>query len=204
MKNTDTKNYSCDYKNEKLDNLLYLCSQNDRKAQAEILARYENFIKKSAYHISYSFSEEEQQDFFQEVMIKIFSKLSSRLVSGENFQGWLYTVIQHSYIDALRSKCKKGSRTISLDPEPFPIQCAESETSDYLTMKKERAMIIHQVLDKLTQDEKNIILLYFYKEKTIVQISQLLNLPPTTVFRIKDRALQKIHNIIGSELYKNL
>ena len=64
---------------------------------------------------------------------------------------------------------------------------------------KELKELLKESLDKLTEKERKVILLYYYEELTLKEISLVLEVSESRVSQLHTRALQKMKAILGDE-----
>ncbi|MEE9373360.1 MAG: sigma-70 family RNA polymerase sigma factor [Saprospiraceae bacterium] len=111
----------------------------------------------------------EAEDIVQEVMVKVWKK-NDELKAIGNFEAWCMTVTRNLALDKLR-KVKK-----TLEPVEHHIQIKDKELNPYQkTRQKEIYDIIQMTMNKLSDDQKQVIHLrdiegYTYKE--IAQITE--------------------------------
>ena len=72
----------------------------------------------------------------------------------------------------------------------------EIKQNPYIT-KQELSEKLKEALDKLTEKEKQVILLYYYEELTLKEISAALEVSESRVSQLHTKALQKMRGILG-------
>ena len=60
--------------------------------------------------------------------------------------------------------------------------------------EKEKKILVEQLLKTLDNDEREIIELFYFSEKTAKQISKIKSISQTRVFYLKTRAIDKMRN----------
>ena len=63
--------------------------------------------------------------------------------------------------------------------------------------KKELSEKLQEALDLLTEKERNVILLYYYEDMTLKEISATLEVSESRVSQLHTKALQKMRNVLG-------
>ena len=58
--------------------------------------------------------------------------------------------------------------------------------------------MLEQALELLTEKEKKVILLYYYEELTLKEISNILEVSESRISQLHTRALQKMKSKMGS------
>ena len=66
--------------------------------------------------------------------------------------------------------------------------------------KEELKKILAQSLDLLTEKERKVILLYYYEELTLKEISEVLEVSESRVSQLHTKALQKMREKLGAYL----
>ena len=61
-------------------------------------------------------------------------------------------------------------------------------------VEKEQKILVEQLLKTLDNDEREIIELFYFSEKTAKQISEIKSISQTRVFYLKTRAIDKMRN----------
>jgi len=99
----------------------------------------------------------------------------------------------------------KLTNIISLDE--FLEQGSESKNEQYLTAtfdqpdkiveRQELKEILTKVLDTLTEKEKKVIILYYYEELTLKEISKILEVSESRISQLHTKALQKMRKMLG-------
>ena len=64
--------------------------------------------------------------------------------------------------------------------------------------KKELKIILEQALSLLTEKEKKVILLYYYEDLTLKEISNVLEVSESRISQLHTRALQKMKKKMGN------
>ena len=74
------------------------------------------------------------------------------------------------------------------------IQPEEKVSKDELKLK------LTEALEVLTEKEKQVVLLYYYEEMTLKEISQILSVSESRVSQLHTKALSKMRNVMGDYL----
>ena len=65
--------------------------------------------------------------------------------------------------------------------------------------KEELKNLLKESLDKLTEKERMVVVLYYYEELTLKEISSVLEVSESRVSQLHTKALQKMKQILGSQ-----
>ena len=118
------------------------------------------------------------EDLMQEAYIKAINNLDS-YKSGTNFQAWICTIARNHTINFYNRKKKET--------------LVDSVEDAYLfTTEDNRDSLLSRALKILDGDEKEIIVYHIILNFKFKDISNILNLPLSTVFFVYKKALAKI------------
>lgn len=78
-----------------------------------------------------------------------------------------------------------------------PGMIAESEWTDYEKERLINHMVLQQVLEELPENEKNLILLRYFRDKTQMQVAKELGISQVQVSRIEKKILLRLRERIG-------
>ena len=167
-----------------LQTLLERCRQGDDLAWEALVRRYQGRVFAVTMH--YMRDREEARDMAQETFIKLYRKLDS-LRDGEAFLPWLIRLARNGSIDRLRRlKTRTPEQSVSVDDGPeIP---ARRPSPEEISVERWRAGLLHQALDGLSEQSREIILLKDIQELKLGQIADLLALPLGTVKSRSHRA----------------
>jgi RNA polymerase sigma-70 factor (ECF subfamily) len=97
------------------------------------------------------------------------------------FKTWLITVV----INTCLSKLKRSEKVIHIDEKQLAsLQVTRADFSLKLTLQS--------LVDELSTEEKNVILLHFYQGYTFKETSEILDMPLGTAKSVCYRALKKL------------
>lgn len=74
---------------------------------------------------------------------------------------------------------------------------AQFESPEENIEKKELAKVLEETLEQLTEKERKVILLYYYEEMTLKEISRVLEVSESRISQLHTRALQKMKQRMG-------
>ncbi|WP_242705639.1 RNA polymerase sigma factor [Pontibacillus sp. ALD_SL1] len=155
----------------------------NEKAFVELFSQYQ----KDIYRISYTYvkNQNDALDVVQEVAYRSFKKIGT-LKHPEYFKTWLIKMAITCSIDLIR----KNKKIITMDTGYENLRGAEyHDTSLSITLQ--------ELVDKLNEEEKSIIILKFYQGYTFKEIAGILDIPLGTAKSIMYRALEKLRKDLG-------
>lgn len=123
------------------------------------------------YRLAYTYVKN-QQDALDIVQDSICKALTSghKLKNTNGIKSWFYSIVVHTALDFLRKKSK-----IVLTDDNILENIGGSETDNY------KDMDLLDALDKLSDENKTIVMLKYFEDMKFSEIAQILNLPESTV-----------------------
>lgn len=140
-----------------------------RKDEASFQRLYDEFAKRVfRYAITLLQDQHLAEEVVQETMITVWNKAST-YSEKSRVSTWIFGIARHKAYDILRSE-KKGARATEVtavmdDPAPAI----------------EREERVHEAIDRLPPDQREIVFLTFYESLPYKTIAHLLEIPEGTV-----------------------
>jgi RNA polymerase sigma-70 factor (ECF subfamily) len=159
--------------------------------------------KDHAYNLAFRIcgSREEAEEIAQDAFMKAYRSLT-HFKMRSSFSTWLYRIVYNTAISLVRTR-KKG--VLSLDEFPadaidfMGISVTEEEAaSEY------RDSLVNFALQKISEEERALITLYYYDELSVEEISGITAISKSNVKVKLFRARQKMTGIIKKIEKKNL
>lgn len=128
----------------------------------------------------YMKNEHDAVDVVQETILRAYEKMNT-LKEPAYFKTWLIKIV----INTCLSKLKRAEKVIHIDEKQLAsLQVRPSDISLKLT--------VQNLIEELSNEEKNVILLHFFQGYTFKETSELLEMPLGTAKSICYRALNKL------------
>lgn len=162
----------------KLERLVKKAQKGNDKAYLMLFQQYEADIYRMAY--VYVKNNDDALDLVQEVAYQSFKKIST-LKKPEYFKTWLMKIT----INCALSLINKNKKVIPLNLD-FEVITGSEDEDITLTLS------LHELIDTLKEDEKSVILLKYYDDRTLKEISEILDIPLGTAKSVLYRALDKL------------
>lgn len=162
----------------KLERLVKKAQKGNDKAYLMLFQQYEGDIYRMAY--VYVKNKDDALDLVQEVAYQSFKKIST-LKKPEYFKTWLMKIT----INCALSLINKNKKVIPLNLD-FEVLTGSEDEDIALTLS------LHKLIDTLKEDEKSVILLKYYDDRTLKEISEILDIPLGTAKSVLYRALDKL------------
>lgn len=162
--------------------LAKLARKGDQRAFAEIVELY----KDKLYHLGYRMTgnRQEAEDVVQDTFLRVFRNLD-RYDENQKFSTWIYRIATNLCIDRLR----KRKSVYSLDAESgdhegldgYSMLPSDDRTPESELMLSETQRIIHEAMETLPPKYKSVMVLRYMQDLSLQEISDVLNMPVTTV-----------------------
>ena len=136
-------------------------------------------------------------DVSQDVFLKVWKNIRKFNSGKSSFKTWIFTITRNTITDSLRKK--KSIPFSMLDTEEVSFEDnIEDETilqMDVLS-KLDDKEFLNNLLDKLSPNYREVLLLYYTEDMTFSEIGQLLGKPMNTVKSYHHRALNQLKKMI--------
>lgn len=133
------------------------------------------------------------EDLAQTVFLKVFGKLDIFDPEKSSLSTWIFNITRNTLIDHQRSMAFRQHGALS---ETLPDD--SDDILDRLIMEDEQARLA-DALELLDAEERELIILHYYSEQTLLCISELMRKPYGQVKRLHAKTLEKLRNQMGSE-----
>ena len=171
-------------------------SNEDRDAYTEIAIRFKDKLKSFAFR--YTNNNALAEDLVQETLIKVYKKKHLYKPMGK-FSTWIYTIIQNLAITEIRKKSRRGTFTfteLGNDDVEFIAKSPDNNNNTDNMNDKNDNQIIHESLQELDIEFRNIIIFRDIQELSYDEISKIIQIPLGTVKSRINRGRLKLKEII--------
>ncbi|THD65781.1 sigma-70 family RNA polymerase sigma factor [Robertkochia marina] len=168
----------------------------DKDAFAILVDRYQDMAYTIAVRILHD--PDEAADVVQESFIKSYEVLDS-FRGDAKFSSWIYRIVYRKALDRLKSI--KRRRTDAIDPVKEGTMMAEdAENAFQQLMKAERREMVKNAISQLKPDEQTLILLYYFEESSIKEITEVLGLGMENVKVKLFRTRKKLFHLLKGQV----
>ncbi|MCK9615101.1 MAG: sigma-70 family RNA polymerase sigma factor [Candidatus Omnitrophica bacterium] len=176
--------------------LIGRCINKEKQAWDIFVERYSRLIywaiRKRLKASSFTFSEDDVQNIFQEVFLSILEgEKLTQLRDAKLICSWLAMIASNKAFDFMRGTLRNKQRFIA-DVILLKNKDCEQNLSD-----RETINILENIINTLSDREKIIISLNLLEEKTHKEISGILGIPINTASTIIARTKEKIKKELG-------
>jgi RNA polymerase sigma factor (sigma-70 family) len=159
--------------------------------------------KNKAFNLAFRIcgNHEEAEELAQDSFLKAYRALNSFKMKS-SFATWFYRIVYNTTISHVRLK-KKG--VLSL--EDFPADATDfigTNNSEEEAEKEYRNSLVNFALQKITEEERGLISLYYYEEMSTDEIADVTGISKSNIKVKLFRARQKMQEIIEKTEKKKL
>jgi RNA polymerase sigma-70 factor (ECF subfamily) len=171
----------------------------DTNAFTYLVDNYKDMVFSLAYKMTKS--REAAEEISQDTFIKAFKNLI-KFKGDSKFSTWLYRIAYHTSLDRIK-KDKKTNNTFQMNEITLnQIQSVENILEGI--ERKERAKIMESCLQKLSDDERAIIWMFYYDELSLKEIIEVTNLSEANIKVKLHRARKKLLTIVKENVEPEL
>lgn len=165
--------------------------QDDHAAYTELIRRYQN--KLYPYLVRLVGDDHDALDLVQDTFLSVYEQIQG-FEESRKFSSWVYRIAHNAGINHL----KKHSRAMKMEP-------------DKIVRRLDRAVSLDDFWNRIDQDEeheallalvqqlkpayKDLVVLYFYEDKSYDDISDILRMPKSTVGARLNRAKKQLKKL---------
>ena len=171
---------------------------NDVNAYASLVDMHKDMVFTIALKIVRN--REDAEEIAQDVFVKAYQSLAT-FKKESKFSTWLYRIVYNTAISKTR---KKNIETTNINYDIVE-NYSEDDINDNLNRldNNEQKTIINKVLKKLNPEDHLLVILYYFEEKSIDEISEIVNISQSNVkvklFRIRKKLYGEIQYLIKSQ-----
>lgn len=166
-------------------------------AYRELVNRHKDYAFTIAYRILNN--REEAEEAAQDAFLRVFNALSN-FNRESKFTTWFYRIIINA---ALTIQQKKKLITEDITDMRSDAHILRGGDSTDNLKKQEQQFYIQQALKQLSPDDVTMITLFYLKEHSIEEISEIVNIEPNTVkvklHRARKRLADTLQDILKNE-----
>lgn len=164
--------------------LLNRCRQGDELAWEVLVRQHQGRICSIAY--GYMGEQDEAMDLAQEIFVRVYKRLDT-CTDAEKFQSWLVSIARNACIDHLRRRKARPPRR-DIPAEDMVALASGGPTPEDEWIQSSRQKLVHRALQRLSEINREIIVLKDIQGLPLEEISGMLDLPLGTVKSRSSRA----------------
>lgn len=149
----------------------------EHDAFGELIERYQ--AKLMRYARRFLMSTDDATDIVQDVFIKSFENMQS-FDTTRRFSPWVYRIAHNEFVNALKKK-KSRNTFFTIDFDTLFPHLTSVETSDSAAIERDTREMLESHLEKLDAKYREPLVLYYLEEMDYKSISDILQIPVSTV-----------------------
>jgi RNA polymerase sigma-70 factor (ECF subfamily) len=177
--------------------LVALSRAGDPAAANELANRF----TKPAYLVALQLlgNPEDARDAAQNALMRFFSRLD-RLEPGRPIRPWLFTIVRNAALDLARRRTVRRSDSLDEAREEFGTEVIDQSADPEADRRRhELRRDIWRALGRLTQKEREILVLRDYQDLTYAEIAAVLSVPIGTVMSRLHRARRSLRGLLEAD-----
>lgn len=141
---------------------------------------------------------ERSRDVVQDTFIRLYQQDTEKV--RQSVKAWLFTVCRNRALDVLR----KEKRVVGLDDEMMAKVPSERRTPSERADLDERVSQLHVALSKVSENQREVILLKFEQGLSYDEISEVTGLSSGNVGFLLHNGLKRLRGFLPEDLIKNI
>jgi RNA polymerase sigma factor (sigma-70 family) len=162
----------------------------DHEAFQKFVEKYQKPIFSYLYRFLYQ-NKETAEDITQTVFLKVYQNLNN-IDQTKSIKSWIYRIAHNEAANYLRSVSRKKESMLN-DEQWSKVSTQKKEEED---ISKQYGEIIQTALKKIKPKYREVIVLYYFEEKSYDEISIILNSSTSSVGTLIRRAKQQLKKIL--------
>ena len=164
------------------------------RAFSELVNRYKDLVYTLALRMLGN--REEAEEVSQDTFIKVFHSLE-RFKGDSKISTWIYRIAYNACLDRIRLR---KNRTFLDVGEMEDFVFTEMDTALDKMVREERGRLVGQCLAKLPSEDAGLLTLFYFEEKSLLEIENILNVPVNSLKVRLFRARKKLAAVLEGHL----
>ena len=154
---------------------------------------YENFRVSIYRYMFYRTSDTQTaDDLTSEVFLRMIRNLAGYQVQEATFQAWLFQIAHNLLTDHYRKMSVRNH--VSLEEQGMSVQEADSSTAAERSLN---SVTLRQALNRLTSEQRDVIVLRFVAGMPIAEVAQALNKSEDAIKGLQRRGLAELRQVLS-------
>lgn len=169
-----------------MNDIVKRAKEGECQALEELIHMYEIKMYKTAQTILSC--EDDINEAIQQTIILVYKKIN-QLKNDKSFGTWIMKILVNQCKKIWNQNNKRDEKHIELE-----------DNIKLTTPEKEHYSFVNKAMEKLSDEYKEVTILYYYDEFSIKEISKILNIPKGTVKPRLARARQTLSKLLKEEV----
>lgn len=174
--------------------LIQSIRKGNTRAFSELVNRYKDLVYTLALRMLGN--REEAEEVSQDTFIKVFHSLE-RFKGDSKISTWIYRIAYNACLDRIRLRKSRTFLDVG-DMEDFIF--TERDTAFDKMVREERGRLVGQCLAKLPSEDAGLLTLFYFEEKSLLEIEHILNVPVSSLKVRLFRARKKLAAVLEGQL----
>ncbi|HEY5393342.1 MAG TPA: RNA polymerase sigma factor [Hanamia sp.] len=148
-----------------------LVLQGDTRAFATLVDQYKNLV--FTLSLKMLQNREEAEEAAQDAFVKVFKSLNS-FKNDAKFSTWVYKITYNNCLDRLKKR-KRNRQVFPID-EFTDVEVTSLINALDTIVENEQKHLIRETLDQLLPEENFLLILYYYDENSLKEISVIMGI----------------------------
>ena len=151
------------------------------EALSMLIDRYEAKLMRYGQRFIGSQSTDALREAVQDIFISVYQNIEG-FDTKQRFSPWIYRIAHNSFVDLLRQKTRQPLYMFDFDT--VLSHAVDTGHTDSATKEKENAearVLLEKGLDKLSSQQREVLVLYYFEELSYKEIADVLHVPVSTV-----------------------
>lgn len=185
-------------KEQMRENLTLIGKYRDEQAFADIYAYFAGRVK--SFLIGKGMNEDSAEELMQEIMLIIWRRAESYDRTKAAASTWIFTIARNRHIDFLRGN---NRIEVELDDEILELETTERDVQEKHVDDGHAADRLARALDKLPQEQRQVMHLSYFRGQSHGAIARWLDLPIGTVKSRIRLAMQAVRTQLLAEDFEH-
>lgn len=168
-----------------MNDIVKRAKKGEIQALEELIHMYEVKLYKTARTILKC--EDDINEAVQQTVILVYKNIN-QLKNEKSFGAWMMKILVNQCKTIWKQNSNRNKKIVDLE-----------ENQEIPEVEKEDYSFVNDALNKLTDEYKEVSILYYYDGFSVKEISKILNIPQGTVKSRLSRARKKLEEIIRKE-----
>jgi len=169
------------------DNLVAIGERKDEAAFADVYSYYAGRVK--SFLMGKGMVDEIAEELTQEIMLTVWRRAERYDPKKAAARAWLFTIARNRRIDYLRGNSRIE---VELDDEMLDVEATENDPQAKFVSDDQIAKQLERALDKLPQEQRQVMHLSYFRGQSHGAIAKWLDLPIGTVKRVPPHRVQSL------------
>ena len=177
-----------------LDDFDHVIAQARRGSPDAFQALYGDLVRPVAAYLRNK-GVTEVDDVTSDVFLAAFTTLDSFSGGQAEFRSWVFTITHRRIVDHWRRTARSPALVeLTADEDGTPSPAAEIGALDALSTER-----VHDLLNRLTDDQRDVLLLRIVADLTLEQTAEVLGKPAGAIKSLQHRGLAALRKIFDAE-----